>query len=244
MKVMAWIGYDPREAASFAVARATTRRQLGKLGDVAGLVLSHLRADGLFTRPTETRMVEGAPVLWDVISDAPCSTEHANSRFMVPYLSGGAGYDWALFHDGDMMSRPNADFAALLDGLDTEKAVYCVKHKYQPKPGLKMDGQLQTFYARKNWSSFMLINLRHPSNKKLTLEMANTIPGRDLHAFCWLEDDEIGELDPAWNWLVGHSSPDVEPKVVHWTNGPPHMPGYEDAPFAEEWRAELNRWAV
>jgi hypothetical protein len=49
----------------------------------------------------------------------------------------------------------------------------------------------------------MLFNCDHPSNKKLTVEMINTLPGRDLHRFCWLEDDEIGELDPGWNWLVG-----------------------------------------
>lgn len=244
-RLIAWIGYDPREAPAYAVARHTTMRQLEAVPGsmVAGLVLDHLQREKMFTRPTEVRLTGKGPVTWDVISDAPTSTEHANARFIVPYLS--QEFDWALFQDGDMMSRPGADFGALLDSLSPTHAVYCVQHEnYLPAEATKMDGQLQTFYARKNWSSFMIFNMRHPANQRLTLEMANTLPGRDLHRFCWLEDDQIGRLDPAWNWLVGHSDPAVEPKVVHWTNGPPHMPGYEHTPYADEWRAELNRWAV
>ena len=58
-------------------------------------------------------------------------------------------------------------------------------------------------YSRKNWSSVVLWNWAHPANRRLTLEMVNTLPGRDLHAFCWLDEWEIGELPVEWNYLVG-----------------------------------------
>jgi hypothetical protein len=107
-----------------------------------------------------------------------------------------------------------------------------------------MDGQAQTRYARKNWSSVILWNVDHPANKALTIELVNSVPGRDLHRFCWLEDDLIGELHPKWNWLVGHSDPEIDPAIVHFTDGIPTMQGYEDSEYADEWRAELERWAA
>jgi hypothetical protein len=121
-----------------------------------------------------------------------------------------------------------------------------VKHQFAPPAGVKMDGQRQTQYSRKNWSSFLIFNCGHPSNRCLTssVDMANTLPGRDLHRFCWLRDDEIGEIDASWNFLVGHSDPEIDPDVVHFTDGVPDMPGYENVPFADEWRGERNRWAA
>jgi hypothetical protein len=75
--------------------------------------------------------------------------------------------------------------------------------------------------------------------------MVNSAPGRDLHRLCWIKDDDlIGELSPEWNWLVGESSPEVHPSVIHFTSGLPDMPGYENVAFAAEWREELNRWAA
>lgn len=200
-----------------------------------GLVLSELRAKGLYSRPTSRR--DGR--LWDDLSDAPMSTEFACSRFLVPLL---AKEGMALFMDSDMLVRGNLD--RLFEVLDYRKAVTVVKHRFDPPEGVKMDGQAQLRYARKNWSSFMIFNVEHRANRRLTLEMINSVPGRDLHRFCWLEDDEIGEIGAEWNWLVGHSDPAIEPKVVHFTDGIPSMPGYEDQPFADEWRGELYRWAA
>lgn len=234
-KLSIWIGYDPREAAAFAVARASIKRHATIPVPIHGLVLDDLRAKGLYTRPHERRGCQ----LWDVISDAPCATEFSNSRFLVPHL---AGSGWALFMDCDMLVRGN--IRELFDLCDPEKAVMVVKHNHQPPEGVKMDGQMQTRYARKNWSSVIAFNCDHPANKALTLEMVNELPGRDLHRFCWLEDDLIGELPVEWNWLAGHSDPAVDPKIVHHTEGSPCLPGYEDAPFADEWRAELARWAA
>lgn len=231
---MIWIGWDPREQDAYFVARESIFRRLTKPVSIQALVLSHLRARGLYYRPTEIR--EGR--LWDVISEAPMSTEFAITRFLVPQLSTG----WALFQDCDMLARE--DYAKLFAEVDPTKAVMCVKHNHKPDTLGKMDGQVQTTYARKNWSSFMLFNCDHPSNKKLTVEMVNTLPGRDLHRFCWLKDDEIGELDTAWNWLVGYSDPEIVPNVVHFTEGGPWMKGFEDVPYADEWREERSRWAA
>lgn len=240
MKRSIYIGWDPREADAFAVARQTARYHLNTPVPIRGLVLSDLQEAGLYTRPLEYRAsAADRPVMWDVISDAPMSTQHANARFLVPYL---AKEGWALFMDGDMMVRANLN--QVFEGLDRSKAVYCVQHRHEPEPGVKMDGQYQTRYARKNWTSFIIFNCDHPSNRKLTVEAVNTLPGRDLHRLCWLDDSEIGALDPCWNFLVGHTDPSIEPKVVHWTDGVPSMAGYENAPYADEWRAELMRWAA
>lgn len=234
-----WIGWDAREAAAFAVARASVERYALRQWPIYGVVLSKLQAAGLYTRAIEMRPGVDRPVMWDVISDAVMSTQHACARFLVPHL---AHHGWALFMDGDMMVRDN--LAPLFASLDRKFAVYCVKHNHKPLDGLKMDGQPQQQYARKNWSSFVIFQAHHPANKALTPEMVNSLPGRDLHRFCWLDDSQIGELDPAWNFLVGHSDPTIVPKCIHWTSGTPDMRGYEDAPFAAEWRAARDQWAM
>lgn len=234
-----YIGFDPREAAAFNVARYSVRHWLNGPIPVFGLVLSDLQRRGLYTRPIEYHSGVERRIMWDVISDAPMSTQHANARFLVPHL---AKSGWALFMDGDMLAR--ADLGSVFERLDRSKAVYCVQHRHEPEPGLKMDGQHQTRYARKNWSSFMIFNCDHGANKALTVEMVNSVPGRDLHRFCWLKDEMIGELEPAWNFLVGHSDPSIEPKVVHFTDGVPDMAGYEDVAYANEWRAYLEEQAL
>ena len=119
--------------------------------------------------------------------------------------------------------------------LDPTKALMCVKHDYAPDDATKMDGQVQSQYSRKNWSSFMIFNNAHPKNTKLCPQYINSLPGRDLHAFCWLDDDDIGALPEKWNWLEGHSDGNIKPSAVHFTRGTPDMPGYEEIPYAQEW---------
>jgi lipopolysaccharide biosynthesis glycosyltransferase len=229
-----WIGFDPREAAAYAVTRASIKRHITQPLPVRGLVLDKLREQGLYWRPTERRLGK----LYDVISEHEMATEFAISRFLVPHL---AETGWALFMDCDMLLRSNV--ARVFNGLDGDKAVYCVKHDHVPDYIEKMDGQVQSRYARKNWSSFMIFNCGHPANKKLTPELVNTLPGRDLHRFCWLKDEEIGELSVEWNWLVGHSDERVIPKNVHFTDGGPWFDAFTNVPYAEEWRGVLNGWA-
>ncbi len=227
-----FVGWDPREADAFKVAVHSIQRRLTQPIHVHALQLDALTAAGLYRRPI--RRVAG--VMWDTLSEAPMATEHANARFLVPHL---ARTGWAAFMDGDILVK--ADLAELFDGLDPAKAVYCVQHDHRPTPGVKMDNQIQTQYGRKNWSSVMVFNCDHPSNGGLTLDLINTAPGRDLHRFCWLQDSEIGALDPAWNYLVGHSDPAITPKIVHFTEGVPNMAGYSRVQYADEWFAELMR---
>lgn len=235
-----YVGFDPRETTEYAVARSSIARHLSCPIPVRGLVLSELITMGLYNRPMEFRKsAVDRPVMWDIISDAPMSTQHANARFLVPHL---AQKGWALFMDGDMLVRE--DIAQVFDGLDESKAVYCVHHKHETKSTIKMDGQIQTQYTRKNWSSFILFNCDHEANKSLTIGAINMLPGRDLHRLCWLDESEIGALDPKWNFLVGHSDPAINPAVVHFTSGTPMMAGYENVAYSDEWRAELDRWAA
>ncbi len=243
-----WIGFDSREAAAFAVCRESIRRRLSLSLPIQGLHLDSLRAQGLYWRPTEKRLGK----LWDVISQAPMSTEFAISRFLVPHLTrhprmieGG----YAVFMDCDMLVR--GDLWRLIEEIDKQragdpKALWCVQHDHQPTSDTKMDGQVQTAYGRKNWSSFMVFDCDHPANKRLTLELVNSARGLDLHQFCWLKDDEIGQIDPKWNCLIGHTDlPDgIEPKVVHYTDGGPWLTAFEGVPYSDEWNAELARWVM
>src|SRR5262245_17886039 len=220
-----YIGFDRREASGFAVARHTARQHLALPVPVYGVVLEHLIAIGLYKRPTKVTVnSEGRRQLIDTLSirgdyDGRISTEHALARFFVPHL---AREGWALFMDGDVLIRRN--LLRIFDGLSPATAVYCVKHDHEPAERSKMAGQLQTKYARKNWSSVMVWNVEHPANKRLTLEAINSLPGRDLHRLCWLKDNEIGGLDPRWNWLADVSDPAIDPAIVHFTNGLPDMP--------------------
>src|SRR5262245_10458463 len=154
-----WIGFDPREGAAFAVARTSIRRNLTRPIPTYGLDLAKLRDRGLYWRPTE-RKENGD--LWDVISGAPMSTEFAISRFLVPHL---AGKGWALFLDSDMLIRGR--MCDLFDEADDRYAVMCVQHVHQPATGVKKAGLTQNPYPRKNWSSFLLFNCDHPSNRRL-----------------------------------------------------------------------------
>ena len=239
-----WIGFDPREAAAFAVAKQSILRWT-RSAPIHGLVLDDLQKEGHYTRPTA--MVPSAvdgPILIDEISktesySGAMSTQFAISRFLVPHL---AQTGMAMFVDCDVMFRANP--MPMMYGLDSKYALYCVKHQYNPSAGMKMDGREQSAYDRKNWSSVMIFNCDHPANKRLTLDMVNMRPGRDLHRFYWLEDEEIGELDPGWNWLVGEQPEPENPKVVHYTMGWPGLKGYENVPYSNEWRALLNRWAA
>lgn len=247
-----YIGFDPREAAAFAVTRHSIERHMTpRIVPIYGLVLSRLIAAGLYTRKIEKRIGQWTakdgtpwastePVYWDEVSQFTMSTEHAIARFLVPHLHRSGG--WVGFTDGDMLVRGNIVRAA--DKLDPAKAVYVVKHNHVPQSDVKMDGQIQSAYSRKNWSSFVLFNCDHEANRSLTPDIVNMLPGRDLHRFCWLAEDEIGELGPEWNHLVGHSAANADPKVVHFTDGVPDMKGYENVPYADEWRAARDDWAM
>lgn len=224
-------GWDQRETKGYQVALASAHLRASDFIAPIALTDQAVRNNG-YTRPHEVR--EGK--LWCPISEAPLSTSFANSRFLAPFI---ARTQWILWCDfADMLFL--ADVAELFELADSNYAVQVVKHEYVPRETSKMDGQQQTIYARKNWSSLILWNWQHPGNRRLTLEMVNTLPGRDLHRFCWLEDHEIGALPPEWNYLVGVTSMTVKPKLLHFTEGLPIFPGYDNGTWAELWKKELG----
>jgi len=231
MNPVVFIGYDPREECAYEVACKSIRRHCSEPDlQIKALRLDSLKAMGILNRPIERR--DGK--LWCPISQAPMATEFAISRFSVPFLVGGG---WALFCDSDVLCR--ADIADLFALANPKYAVMVVKHNYQPKETVKMDGQVQTQYSRKNWSSVMLFNCDHPGNRNLTLQVLNTWPGRDLHAFKWIEDSEIGELPDKWNHLVGVTqSPIDEASLLHYTNGGPFLSGWQGGPADDLWLSE------
>ena len=225
-----FIGWDSREAEVADVCRYSIERHTrpGAV-DVRFIKLEDLRAEGLYTRKTEIR--DGR--LWDVVSEAPMSTEFAISRFFTPLL---ARTDWAVFCDCDFLWR--TDIRKLLALADPRYALMCVQHNHVPTETLKMDHQVQLRYDRKNWSSMMLWNCRHPAHRRVTVELLNTLPGRDLHRFCWLEDEVIGAVPATWNWLEGTSDPAIDPSVVHYTRGGPWFADWHDVAHADLWIAE------
>lgn len=156
------------------------------------------------------------------------------SRFLIPHLMNYKG--WAIFIDGDMIVRD--DIKQLWDKRDSSKAVLCVKHDYKTKSTKKYLGANNENYPRKNWSSVVLWNCEHPSNRAITPAFVQSRTGAQLHRFTWLEDSEIGGLPIEWNWLPDEFGPNKEAKLLHWTLGTPCFNEYAKAPMAELWHQE------
>lgn len=227
MKV--YIGYDQREVAAYHVACKTLNRT-SPGASITPLDADRLAAFGLLRRPVDRR---GG--LYDLPSNAPASTDFAVSRFLVPHL---AQTGWALFTDCDVVFL--ADVAQLFALADPKFAVMVVKHLALPDEGTKMDGVPQVPYRRKNWSSVMLWNCDHPANRRLSVQDVNERPGRDLHAFYWLHDSEIGALPAEWNWLVNVQPKPLHPKIAHFTLGGPWLPNWSPADHDDIWTSALD----
>ena len=169
--------------------------------------------------------------------DEKQSNDFSFTRFLVPYLNNFE--DTAIFMDCDMMLR--TDIFHVLNGLNPKNAISVVMHDYTPSDTVKYLNNVQYTYPRKNWSSFVVWNCAHPKNQTLTPEFVEKATGLALHRFTWLDDDEIGELDVRWNWLVGdYIDPPVDVKNVHWTLGGPYFEEYSQVDFSSEW-FEMNK---
>ena len=209
-----YIGWDSREDIAYTVAKHSME-MMSRDVSVKPLKLHQLRDDGIYTRSI----------------DKLGSTEFTFTRFLVPYLNDYKG--WALFTDCDVLALD--DMNKLFELADDKYAVMCVKHDYTPSETMKMDGQQQTIYPRKNWSSVVLWNCAHPSNSVVTPELVNTESGMYMHRFMWLKDEEIGEIPYQWNYLVGwYQSKD--PKLVHYTEGGPWFEEYRSCEYSKEWK--------
>lgn len=199
------------------------------------LVKKELEEKGLFNR-----------------NDNSGSTEFTYTRFLVPHLNNYKGY--ALFCDSDflwlcdpseMIDKYIYQFQDIEESNELYKHQYlkpsnftvgCVKHKYTECRGkLKMDGQAQEWYPRKNWSSLMLFNCAKCKN--LSPEIVNMQTPKYLHRMEWCDDSQIISLDKSYNYLVGYYDDILKEniKALHYTDGGPWHPGYENTPFAKEW---------
>jgi hypothetical protein len=229
-----FVGHDRREEVAVEVCMQSIAETTTIPTVCYPLVMAELRQLGLYDRkvapgPGGTRI--------DAIDGRPFSTDFSFSRFLVPALGiAGHSHDLAIFMDCDMLVTRS--FKELLGYLDLSKAVSVVQHDHAVQDNsTKMDGQIQQAYQRKNWSSFMVFNLRHIALRALTPAYVNKARGSTLHQFDWLADDEIGWLPPEWNHLVGYT----RPAVIHYTEGGPWFPDYQDVPWAREWLACRER---
>lgn len=222
MKNKIFIGWDSREDIAYQVAEYSALRR-SRNTDIIPLKQKQLRESGLYWRE----------------QDKLAATEFTFTRFLIPEILNYQG--WALFIDCDIIFQESPD--ELFKLADDRYAVMCAKHDYTPLEGIKMDGQRQLAYPRKNWSSVMLINCSHPSNRALTKEFVNNpeTTGADVHRFTWLRDEEVGEFSHEWNWLVGwYKQPDDgEPKAIHYTEGGPWFKNYRFCDYHTEWKSEL-----
>jgi len=219
-----YVGWDSREDIAYKVCRHSILEQSNGI-EVVPLVLDELKHQGVVTRP----------------DDAKASTQFTFTRFLVPYLNKYKG--WALFIDCDFLFLDDAN--KIFDLADPEKAVMVVKHDYAVKDGsIKMDGQVQHAYPRKNWSSCILFNCDHDANKSLHPDVINHKDMSYLHRFSWLSDDQIGEISHEWNWLVGHyhQPQDGFPKALHYTLGGPWLEEKTNVEYADLWIQAKNQY--
>ncbi len=229
-----YIGYDQKEHDAYQVCYDSIVRRCSTPVKVMPLVENYLRQGGLYNRKW-FRDADGQRR--DTLDKKPFSTDFAFSRFLVPVLSLYQG--WSLFCDCDFLFT--ADIDALFKLANPKYAVMCVKHEHVPSEAEKMDGQQQTLYRRKNWSSLTLWQCGHPANQHISIDCVNRMPGQWLHAFEWLKDEQIGALPKEWNHLVGYDvSRETPPCGIHFTSGIPTMDGHEDDDYADLWRAERD----
>lgn len=230
-----FIGYDEREPEAYEVCKASLLKHASIPLHIIPLKEKPLREAGLYTRKFH---MDGKQRI-DDIDGKPFSTDFSFTRFLVPALCQWEGP--AMFVDSDFLFRKDFWLAQVMNSW--VGAVWVCKQKYEPQAALKMDGQAQQRYKRKNWSSLMIFNCGECNH--LTPATVNMEPGSWLHGFEWCRDEEIGALPPQWNWIDGTT--DGEPSAVHFTAGGPwfeHL-RWSNAPYFEEWREaakELGLW--
>lgn len=215
-----FIGYDPAETLAGAVLAHSINVRATCPIAVTPINLRHLTR--FYARPR-------GPLE---------ATEFSISRFLTPYLSGFRGI--SLYLDCDMLCLTDvADLYERAQALTTQDwAVMVVKHEYVPKTATKMEGQTQTVYPRKNWSSLMVFN--NEACTHLVPDYVETATGLALHRFTWAADHQIVGLPLDYNWLVGEYEPNPGAKILHYTLGGPWLAAYAHTDHAQDWLAERD----
>lgn len=234
-----FIGYDASTVEAYLACVGSIEEQTKKSTPVIH-PLKHrdLRREGFFYRQWD---IDEDGQYWDKEDGRPFSTEFSFSRFCTVPWARKLGYGgWVMFCDSDFVFL--SDLTRLFDYAKKypDKALLTVQFDWQPTEELKMDGRIQSSYNRKLWSSLMMFNMDHPANAALTTQLVNTASGSDLHRFCWLSDDDIGELPGEWNWIEGISREIKRPSAVHYSKGLPIHPGYETCAYADLWTHALR----
>lgn len=210
------IGYDRKESVAYHVLCHSLIRRSSQPLNIIPLARDNLKAQ--WTRPRGE---------YD-------STDFSNTRWIIPHLMNFNG--WCVFMDCDMLCL--GDIAELWEQRDDRYAVMVKKHYHVPKEQKKFLDQDQHIYGRKNWSSLMLMNC--DKLRMLTKHITNTHnSGLWFHQFQFLPDDEIGNIEGAWNLLVDYDEHDDDAKLVHFTSGGPWH-GFHDADYALEWEEEYE----
>jgi len=209
-----FVGYDPDESVAFHVCVNSIIRHATQPINIVPLALN------LLNDYTETHQ-DG-------------SNAFTYLRFLVPHLMQYQGH--AIYIDGDMVVR---DDITKLDQLFSDVfAVQVVKHDYQTTQPIKYFGAKNENYPRKNWSSVILWNCEHDSNRLLTPEYVQQNTGAHLHRFTWLSDDKIGELPVEWNWLPDELGQNDRARLLHYTLGIPCLNKSKTGLHTVEWYQE------
>ena len=197
-----FIGFDPRERAATNVLIDSLYQHSSTPLSITPLLTPQLEKQKIYYREKDPKQ----------------STAFSFTRFLVPYLM---GYEnWAIFMDCDMLCR--ADITELWNQRDNKYSIMCVKHEHNPKEEKKFQGELQSSYPKKNWSSLMLMDCS--KCKALTVDFVNKASGLELHRFLWLNNENlIGEIEGNWNYLVGvqDEKDSLNSNLHHWTLGGP-----------------------
>ena len=218
-----YIGYDSKEPIASDVCEFSINKNSSDSFNINHIKLNEVKKKNIYWRET----------------DKLGSTEFTFTRFLVPYLQNYNG--WALFCDSDFLWFD--DVNKLFSIADDKYAIMCVHHDYKPTNKKKKLLSSQQIYPRKNWSSLVLWNCSHPSNKKVTPDLVNTETGKYMHRFGWLKDEEIGKISHEWNWLIGwYKEPvDGKPKALHFTEGGPWLGGdFQKKEYSEQWYEYLK----
>ena len=202
-----FIGHDSKMAIASDVLEYSIKKYTTKPLSIIRLKLSELD----FNRP------------WDPLQ----ATEFAFSRFLCPHLCGFSP-EVAVFMDNDMLAL--SDITGLFEMDMDDYALRVVKHDHVPTTKTKLDGRVQTQYNRKNWSSLMV--MRPDRLKCWTKEAVETQSGKWLHQFVPIDDSLIGDLPATYNVL---DQIKADTKLVHYTEGLPAYPGYENHPHGGVW---------
>jgi len=216
-KVKIYIGFDQREAVAYHTFVQSLIENASIPLDITPLAVRNLKG---YEEKHEDK-----------------SNDFVYSRFLTPFLNDFKG--WAIFADGDMICQ--ADIKELLDLRDDSKALQVVKHDYKTKACQKYLGNINQDYPRKNWSSVILWNCAHPKHKILTPDFIANQPGKYLHRFSWLEDNEIGELPKEWNWLATEYPNNEQANIIHYTLGTPCFKDYRNTEMSDIWLKKHNR---